>query len=181
MALTRSQQMARIKGRNTRPEILLRQALWARGLRYRLHAKTSVGRPDVVFPGRRVAVFIDGCQWHGCPDHYVRPRTRTDYWSQRLRVNVERDRRQTLALEAEGWQVVRCWEHTVRADLDVAAGRVEAAVRERGGDRAAEWRVIEVEVLSEDGNEEARHLTELRGLEADRIERRRRTTAKGWR
>ena len=67
MRLSRSEQMARICGAHTRPEVLLRAALWGHGLRYRLHAKTPVGRPDILFPGSKVAVFIDGCFWHGCP------------------------------------------------------------------------------------------------------------------
>ena len=105
----RSRMMSRIRGRNTRPERRLRQALWAAGLRYRKHAKTPVGRPDLVFVGPRVAVFVDGCFWHGCPRHYVRPRSRTDFWSRKLRENVDRDRRQTLELHVRGWTVVRIW------------------------------------------------------------------------
>lgn len=102
MALTRSQQMARIKGKLTKPEVFLRQALWQRGARYRLHHKTPVGRPDIAFPGPRLAVFIDGCQWHGCPKHYVRPRSRNEFWADELSTNVERDQRQTRAIEAAG-------------------------------------------------------------------------------
>lgn len=124
----RSALMARIRGRHTRPERVLRSLLWAAGLRYRLHARTPVGRPDVVFVGARVAVFVDGCFWHGCPDHYVRPRSRVDYWAGRLAENVARDRRQTRALADAGWAVIRLWEHEVFTHPDAVVARVEAAV-----------------------------------------------------
>ena len=124
--------MARIRARHTTPERRLRAILWGAGLRYRLHYRTPEGRPDIVFPGRKVAIFIDGCFWHGCPLHYVRPRTKEEFWSKKLRENVERDDRQTLALEAKGWRVVRLWEH----DLDVGDERVLLLIQEAlNGDR----------------------------------------------
>src|SRR5689334_1387580 len=98
--------MSRIRGSNTSPERLLRLALWRRGYRYRLHARTPVGAPDIVFGRRKVAVFVDGCFWHGCPEHYVRPRTRNAFWDAKLDENFKRDRRQTLALIQAGWRVL---------------------------------------------------------------------------
>src|SRR5262245_52552772 len=115
MSLSRSQQMARIRAKNTRLERYLRSALWRGGLRYRLYARTPAGRPDIVFPKQRVAVFIDGCFWHGCPEHYVFPRTRRDFWLAKLKANVERDQRQMRALSEAGWAAVRVWEHDVYA------------------------------------------------------------------
>src|SRR5580692_10585444 len=109
MGLSRSEQMARIRSRNTTPERVLRGLLWSAGLRYRLHATTPAGRPDIVFPGTRVAVFVDGCFWHGCPDHYVRPRSSSDFWSRKLLENFKRDGAQTERLEALGWRVCRIW------------------------------------------------------------------------
>ena len=93
MALTRSQNMSRIRGSDTRPEMVVRRALWSRGHRYRAGYKTPGGKADVAFPGKKIAVFIDGCFWHGCPAHYVRPRSREDFWSAKLLENVQRDRR----------------------------------------------------------------------------------------
>src|SRR4051812_21964937 len=113
MALTRSEQMARIRGVNTTPELRLRARLWSTGLRYRLHLRTPAGRPDLVIPGAQVAVYIDGCQWHGCPKHYVRPRSKDEFWAAKLHENVARDLRQTQQLEALGWRVLRFWEHEV--------------------------------------------------------------------
>lgn len=131
MALTRSEQMARIRSCNTRPERLLRSALWASGLRYRVGASTSAGRPDVVFPRIQVAVFIDGCFWHGCPQHYVAPRTRTDFWRKKLKENQTRDRQQTMALKAQGWTVIRIWEHEVLSSVNAAVDRIAKSVARR--------------------------------------------------
>ena len=172
--------MARIRGKDTGPEQRLRRALWRAGHRYRLQYKTPVGRPDVVFPGRRVAVFIDGCFWHGCPTHYVRPRSREEFWRENLRINVERDRRQTLELERIGWRVVRLWEHLVYEDLDAARHRVEDALFARDQAPETEWRVVRVELIDDALNLERRHLEQLRDPEQHRAVEGRRYTTK-WR
>lgn len=172
--------MARIKGKNTKPEMLLRQALWRRGARYRLHYKTPAGRPDVVFPGPKIAIFVDGCQWHGCPEHYVRPRTRTDFWGDKLRRNVERDQRQTRQLETSGWSVLRFWEHTILEAVDAVAAIVLAA--KDGAEPVADdgWRVIVVNVVDPDFELEERRLVSLRDPNLVKVVRRRRSTKK-WR
>ena len=164
MALTRSQQMARIKARDTEPERLLRSALWSRGHRYRLHAETHVGKPDVVFPGRRVAVFIDGCFWHGCPDHYVRPTTNCPFWAAKLVENVQRDHNQTLELEARGWLVVRVWEHSIYEEMESVVELVELALSGETDKSVLAWRVIRVDPEGEqDGRRtERRIVVELR-------------------
>lgn len=178
MALTRSEQMSRIRGADTKPEVLLRAALWKRGLRYRVRATTPVGRPDVVFPGAKVAVFVDGCQWHGCPDHYVFPRTRREFWGAKLAGNVARDRRQTLALEALGWRVVRVWEHRVFTDLDGVVALVDAALAGAAAPSDDAWRVVRVEPLPEGDDMERRHLEDLRDAATQRLDVRRRSTGK---
>lgn len=108
----RSLCMSRIRGRDTRPEIALRTALWTLGLRYRLHYPIP-GRPDVVFPRQRVAVFVDGCFWHRCPEHSVKPMTNSAFWKDKLSKNVQRDRRNECELAELGWTFVRFWEHQV--------------------------------------------------------------------
>ncbi len=178
--LSRSEQMSRIRSEHTRPERRLRSALWASGLRYRVHGKTPVGRPDVVFPGQRVAVFIDGCFWHGCPKHYVRPGSRADFWATKLLTNVERDRQQTLELEAAGWRVMRVWEHEVYEFLDELVNRVRAAVRGESYATAPDWRVVRVDEIDKAARRERRHLQRLRRPEEMRTEEGRRVTAK-WR
>lgn len=174
----RSAVMSRIRGKDTEPEVLLRRALWKRGLRYRKNARTPVGRPDIVIASKKVAVFVDGCFWHGCPEHYVRPRSRTEFWAAKLRENVERDRRQVRELEALGWIVCRVWEHEVFDEVDSAADRLAAAVRDRGGRARPSWRVARVEPIDTAGLVERRSLTELRHLEPDRVVTRARQTRK---
>ena len=159
---SRSEQMARIRARNTSPERELRRILWARGLRYRLHVRTPGGRPDVVFPGARVAVFIDGCFWHGCPKHYVRPRTRGGFWSLKLKSNFERDRVQTALLERAGWRVIRIWEHEIAESLAWVATRIEAAVREAGPGRLPTWRVVDVAEIEGSPRRELRTMKDIR-------------------
>ena len=171
----RSALMGRIRGTNTEPETVLRSALWKRGLRYRVHAKTPVGRPDVVVASKKLAVFIDGCFWHGCPLHYVRPRTRDEFWSAKLAENLARDMRQVDELEALGWRVVRVWEHEVFTNLDGVVDRILAA---SDALNVVSWRLFRVEPLDEQGTRERRHLRELRGLAADRFEEQARHTKK---
>ncbi|MCY1040410.1 very short patch repair endonuclease [Corallococcus sp. bb12-1] len=178
MGLSRSQQMSRIRGSNTKPELLLRRALWSRGRRYRLHTPTPVGKPDIVFLGARVAVFIDGCFWHGCPDHYVRPRTRDDFWSMKLTENVERDRRQTVELERLGWRVCRLWEHQVWEDTTRAAEQVEQAVEDPDWRSPQDWRVVRVEALGGPQDLEHRHLRELKNCALGRVVVQSRSTRK---
>jgi DNA mismatch endonuclease, patch repair protein len=172
--------MSRIRGRHTSPERLLRGELWKRGHRYRLHTRTPVGAPDLVFAGRRVAVFVDGCFWHGCPSHYVRPRTRNEFWDSKLKENVDRDRRQTLVLKQLGWRVVRLWEHEVWEDLDRAARMVVDALEASTYRERLDWRVVRVSVLDPIADTETRVLETLLGRTPPREVVQRRSTKK-WR
>ena len=116
--------------RDTRPERALRSALHRLGLRYRVDLKLGVGRsaprPDIVFTRARVAVFVDGCFWHGCPMHGVKPRANAEYWAAKVARNVMRDERNDATLFSLGWRVVRIWEHE---DPGEAAARIARAVR----------------------------------------------------
>ena len=121
--------MSRVKNRHTAPEMAIRRELHRRGLRYRVNMPLpQIGRtrPDIVFTRARVAVFIDGCFWHRCPEHGTAPKTNPGWWRQKLDTNVERDRRTDTALAEAGWTVIRIWEHE---DAIPAADRVEATVR----------------------------------------------------
>ncbi len=122
---------------NTKPERLLRSALHARGLRYRKDRRFDIDgqrvRPDVVFAGTRVAVFVDGCFWHRCPEHGTSPKANADFWQSKLDRNVARDRANDAALKAAGWTVVRVWEHE---EPDRAAERIAELVREASGPAA---------------------------------------------
>lgn len=123
--------MSRIRGRDTGPELTLRRALWSAGLRYRLHARIA-GRPDIVFTRGRVAVFCDGCFWHGCPTHSVKPKTNSSFWGLKLARNKARDQAVTAALETEGWTVMRFWEHEIENDTAKVVAQVKRAVRKSG-------------------------------------------------
>jgi DNA mismatch endonuclease, patch repair protein len=106
--------------RDTKPELAVRKLLHARGLRYRVDLAPLKGyrrRADVVFTRRRIAVFIDGCFWHGCPLHYRVPGTNAGYWQPKIARNVERDAETTVALAAAGWVVLRYWEHLPASDI----------------------------------------------------------------
>ncbi|WP_255988876.1 very short patch repair endonuclease [Chitinolyticbacter albus] len=107
--------MSRNKGRNTKPEIALRKYCWILGMRYRIRS-SLVGRPDFYFPKEKIAVFVDGCFWHGCPFHYKAPSMRSDFWSKKLEANRIRDALVTATLSAEGWQVIRIWEHDLKTE-----------------------------------------------------------------
>jgi DNA mismatch endonuclease, patch repair protein len=111
----------------TKPERLLRKALWASGLRgYRKNVGTLPGKPDVVFTKRRLAVFVHGCFWHGCP-HCTRnltPKTNAKFWQEKRRANRERDERVEDELVARGYRVLVLWECRLKADLEVAVGIV---------------------------------------------------------
>lgn len=119
--------------RDTRPELALRRALHARGYRYRVDRAPVASlrrRADMVFTRHRVAVFVDGCFWHGCPQHGTAPRTNTGYWSAKIARNVERDRDTDARLREAGWRVVRVWEHET---TEGGVGKVLAALAGEAG------------------------------------------------
>jgi DNA mismatch endonuclease (patch repair protein) len=112
----RSAQMALVRGRDTKPEMRVRKALHAAGLRYRLHDRRLPGVPDLVFPSRHVALFVHGCFWHrhpGCAAARL-PKSRLEFWEPKLSGNAERDKRNSAALEAAGWKVMVIWECETR-------------------------------------------------------------------
>lgn len=110
----RRRNMQAIRSRDTKPEQLIRQLVHAEGFRYRVAARPLPGlrrTADLVFRPAKVAVFIDGCYWHGCPEHYVPPKTNPGYWSDKVARNVARDRDTDQRLIDAGWTVLRFWEH----------------------------------------------------------------------
>ncbi len=124
-----SERMSRVRGRDTAPELELRSELHRRGLRYRVDRRPLKGIPsraDLVFGPAKVAVYVDGCFWHSCPEHGTMPRSNEAFWQEKLGRNRERDAAVNDALAAAGWTVVRVWEHEA---ISAAADRVEAAVR----------------------------------------------------
>ena len=117
----RSEIMSRIKGRDTKPEIVVRRIAHRLGFRFRLYRKDLPGRPDLVFPRYRAVIFVHGCFWHrhpGCRYAYS-PKTRVQFWVEKFRKNVERDRRNIQALHKLGWRVLVIWECETRSDAGI--------------------------------------------------------------
>ncbi|SFO26207.1 T/G mismatch-specific endonuclease [Chitinophaga sp. YR627] len=115
---TRSYNMSQIKGKNTKPEMLVRKFLHANGFRYRLHVKDMPGRPDIILPKYKTVIFINGCFWHGhegCK-YYVIPKTRTDWWRQKINSNINNDRKACQKLTENQWNVIVIWECELRKD-----------------------------------------------------------------
>lgn len=131
--LTKAQQMARVRRTDTAPELALRRALWRQGLRYRLRLPLP-GSPDIAFVGARVAVFVDGCFWHGCPQHYTAPVMNAEFWMRKLEANRSRDKWVDSQLRQLGWRPLRLWEHTIKTDLDAAALLIVEELQAGGGD-----------------------------------------------
>jgi DNA mismatch endonuclease (patch repair protein) len=122
----RSRVMANIRSKNTKPEIKLRKLLWSAGIRgYRIHYKL-LGKPDIVFNKKKIAIFIDGCFWHKCPLDFQEPKTRKEYWMKKIQMNIERDKKVNDQLQSDGWTVVRIWEHMMRKEPEKVVARILA-------------------------------------------------------
>lgn len=133
--MTRRAIMRANRRKDTAPELALRSALHGRGLRYRVDYPIRISpgrpiRPDIVFTRACIAVYLDGCFWHGCPTHGTTPTIRNGYWAPKIAENKLRDARHTRQLEEAGWTVIRVWEHE---DPVLAANAITQAVRKRQG------------------------------------------------
>ena len=109
---TRSYNMSRIKSKNTKPELLVRKFLHANGFRYKLHDKKLSGKPDIVLPKYKTVIFIHGCFWHGHKNckYFVVPKTRTEWWLNKINSNIANDAKAAKALKKEGWKIIHLWE-----------------------------------------------------------------------
>jgi DNA mismatch endonuclease (patch repair protein) len=109
---TRSYNMSQIKGKNTKPELLVRKFLHKNGFRYRLHVKDLPGKPDIVLPKYKTVIFIHGCFWHGHEGcrYYVVPKTRTEWWLNKINGNAANDTKAETALKVAGWKIIKVWE-----------------------------------------------------------------------
>ena len=132
----RSEIMSHIKGANTRPEVSLRKALFAKGLRYRINEKRLIGKPDIVFPKYRTVIFVHGCYWHGhegCKFAYV-PKSNTSFWIQKIQQNKQRDYLVLEQLKTEGWQVLVVWECEIKTKMGLLqkSNEIEVLIRKQG-------------------------------------------------
>jgi DNA mismatch endonuclease (patch repair protein) len=126
--------MQAIRYRDTKPERLIRSLIHAQGFRYRVAARPIPNlrrTADVVFRPTKVAVFIDGCYWHGCPEHYVPPKTNPGYWSEKVAKNIARDRDTDQRLKEAGWTVLRFWEHESPVDCALKIADTVIALRQK--------------------------------------------------
>ena len=125
--ISRSENMRRIKSKDTTIEILLRKELWKRGLRYRKNVKDVYGKPDIVFKGKKLAVFADSEFWHGkqlLEGKYI-PKTNTEFWVNKITRTIERDKEVNKKLKSEGWTILRFWETNIRKKLLECADTIE--------------------------------------------------------
>jgi DNA mismatch endonuclease (patch repair protein) len=113
----RSFNMSQIKSKNTKPEMLVRRFLHANGFRYKLHDKTLPGKPDIVLPKYKTVIFIHGCFWHGHKDckYFVVPKTRTEWWLNKINGNIANDKKAITALKKERWKIIMLWECNLKA------------------------------------------------------------------
>jgi len=129
--MTVSERLSRTGRRDTKPELELRRLLHARGLRFRVDRPLLLDkrrRVDIVFGPAKIAVFVDGCFWHGCPEHATWPASNADFWREKIETNRRRDRDTDEQLVADGWTVLRVWEHEETGE---AADRIERVVRSK--------------------------------------------------
>jgi len=129
--MTRSEIMKRVKSKDTTIEIILRKELYKRGLRYQKNVKTIYGKPDIVFKGKKLAVFADSEFWHGkkLREGWSIPKTHTEYWVKKITRNMQRDEEVNAELKREGWTILRFWEKDIRKNVTACADTVEKTLR----------------------------------------------------
>lgn len=123
--------MSSIKGKNTKPELEFRKALWRKNLRgYRIHSKKVPGSPDIIYSKIKLAIFINGCFWHRCPHCFPPiPKSHTDFWLQKFQMNIERDKIKITQLEDAGWITMTVWECQIKQNIDVYIDKVNTYFR----------------------------------------------------
>lgn len=125
-----SRRLAQVRSKGTRPEVILRKLLWQNGLRgYRKHPPLP-GKPDLVFPRCKLAIFVDGCFWHGCPAHFKMPTNNADYWAEKIERNQRRDGLVQETLERMNYRVLRLWEHEVKREPETVLRKIMEALRQ---------------------------------------------------
>jgi DNA mismatch endonuclease (patch repair protein) len=125
----RSKIMSRIRSKDSLPEVMLRSSLWNLGARYRKYYGPE--KIDIAFPGKKLAVFVDGCFWHSCPEHGHTPKSNLEYWGPKLAANARRSAEKDKRLSAMGWRAIHIWEHSVIGSAEKCAAIVIAALSEK--------------------------------------------------
>ena len=134
----RSRCMAAIKGKNTKPELIVRKYLFSRGLRFRLYVNSLPGKPDIVLPKYKTVIFVNGCFWHGHEGcrYYRLPKSNVEFWQEKISRNIERDHRTEAELTALGWRVIRVWECEIKT-VTQRQSALEGLYRKIVGDESA--------------------------------------------
>jgi len=121
----RSKVMASIRGKNTKPEVTIRKILWKKGMRYRLHNKSVFGTPDISIKKKKIAIFVDGCFWHGCNRCYKEPKTNVEFWRNKIIQNKKRRIKVRRHLKKEGWRILEFWEHEINSDPVLVSKKIK--------------------------------------------------------
>jgi len=121
----RSKVMASIRGKNTKPEVTIRKILWKKGMRYRIHNKSVFGTPDISIKKKRIAIFVDGCFWHGCNRCYKEPKTNVEFWRNKIIQNKKRRIKVRRHLKKEGWRILEFWEHEINSDPVLVSKKIK--------------------------------------------------------
>ena len=165
----RSRNMSRIRSRNTTPEKIVRAELWHRGYRYRLNDKRLPGKPDLVLPKYRAAIFINGCFWHGhrgCPK-YVEPKTNAGFWKEKIAANIARDELNAQRLDTLSWTVITVWECELsKKNRDATIARIEADLR-AAKDKYDKWTALRRESREYAREQARKHREILAQVEAE--------------
>ncbi len=125
----RTRTMRAVKSNDSKMEIKFRSALWRSGLRFYKNVKSLSGKPDIVFPKKKVVIFLDSCFWHGCPEHLRMPKSNLDYWQPKIERNKKRDSEINAYYSENNWQIFRIWEHELKTNFDNQVSEVARAVR----------------------------------------------------
>ena len=125
----RSQIMQAIRSKDTKIELFLRKELWKKGYKYRKHHKKLIGKPDIVFAKKKVAVFVDSCFWHGCPYHCRMPKSNRAYWNAKIKRNKKRDKEVSAWYKKNKWTVLRFWEHNLRNNPQSCLKKITKTIR----------------------------------------------------
>ena len=121
----RSKVMASIRGKNTKPEVTIRKILWMKGMRYRIHNKSVFGTPDISIKKKKIAIFVDGCFWHGCNRCYKEPKTNVEFWRNKIIQNKKRRIKVRRHLKKEGWRILEFWEHEINSDPILVSKKIK--------------------------------------------------------
>ena len=127
----RSAIMSKIRSKNTLPELAVRKALWKEGLRYKIHDKSITGIPDISNKSKKIAIFIDGCFWHGCPVCYNKPKSNVAYWEKKLEYNKSRRSEVKKKLTGDGWQILEFWECEITNNLEAIVFQAQKCFNEQ--------------------------------------------------